>query len=659
MTVTPTTTATTTATTTQTVTPTTTATLTPTATATTTPTTTATTTQTITPTTTATLTPTATATTTPTTTATTTQTITPTTTATLTPTTTATATTSATPTGTATRTATATISVTPTPTATLTPTFTMTPTATPTTTATGATKTPTPTPTHTTVIEACDCGNGRTMLEECICGKGYQGAMNTSTVTVYSVNSDGTNNAILGTTTTDMNGNFALYVNQQSGPVRVVVSGGTFASEEDNSTISSPGSIRALFSSLESDQTGVSVTPLSTLVDAQAVSSATVDGFASELTNAKSSIEQSYGINSDPNLLQPDFTTNGVGTDAGRAALILGGFINEDQLNCPGSPGGLVTALAADLADGTYDGMNFGTPIIYCSGTLSASAGTTQFGDAMSGQQGLTMESRAFSLGGTNNLLTTNGVTAQDTAPDASTIVTALVQTGPSGPLMFAPTPLPTMTSGRAEHTATLLPNGKILMAGGLNSGGTLNTAELFNPATKTFTASTHTMISARQDATATLLPNGKVLIAGGYNGSSNLNTAELYDPVADTFTASSSMMTSARRFANAALLPNGEVLIAGGGTNTADLYNPSTDTFTESTHMMVAGRSNATASLLPKGRVLITGGFGPGMVTESSAEIYDPAADTFTATGNNMIIARAQAAALLLPNGKVLVAGG
>jgi len=162
-----------------------------------------------------------------------------------------------------------------------------------------------------------------------------------------------------------------------------------------------------------------------------------------------------------------------------------------------------------------------------------------------------------------------------------------------------------------------------------------------------------------RQDHTATLLPNGKVLIAGGFNGSNNLSSGELYDPIAGTFTATTNAMSSARRFANAALLPTGKVLIAGGGTNTADLYDPSTNSFTASNHTMVAGRSNASATLLPKGRVLIAGGFGPGNSLLSSAEVYDPSTDTFTATANNMIVARSQATALLLPNGLVLVAGG
>jgi hypothetical protein len=483
--------------------------------------------------------------------------------------------------------------------------------------------------------------------------------MNGSTVTIVAVNADGSDGAVLGTDTTDSDGNFAAFIAPQTGAVRVEISGGTFASEEDNSTITPSDTISVLLPSVPSDTGGISVNPLSTFVDKQAVGTVVSGDYTTAISNATTSIQQSYGISSDPSFLNPDFTMTGVGTDAGRLALILGALINEDQLACPGGTGGLVSALAADLADGTFDGQSFGNPVTYCGGSLPASAGTTQFGDALSGQQGLTMASRAFTFGGTNNLLATNGVTPQDTAPDASMIVQGLVRTGPGGPLGFAPPPLPTMTSGRAEHTATLMPStGNVLMAGGFGAGmAVLNTAELFNPATKTFTASTHTMLAHRQDHTATLLPNGKVLIAGGFNGSSNLNTAEVYDPIADTFTATTNPMSSARRFANAALLPTGKVLIVGGGVNTADLYDPSTNSFTASTHTMVIGRSNASATLLPKGRVLIAGGFNGADL--SSAEVYDPDTDSFAATGNNMIVARAQATALLLPNGKVLVAGG
>ncbi|MGO8816530.1 MAG: protein kinase domain-containing protein [Terriglobia bacterium] len=230
-----------------------------------------------------------------------------------------------------------------------------------------------------------------------------------------------------------------------------------------------------------------------------------------------------------------------------------------------------------------------------------------------------------------------------------------------------------TMTKARAGHTATLLPTGMVLIAGGINSltpPPVFNSAELYNPATQTFTALASTMKSARYDHTATLLLTGQVLLTGGVNGSESvLSTAELYDPMANTFAALKSTMTTARRGHTATLLPNGQVLLAGGvpnilysaGLNTAEIYDPTAQTFTALTSTMVRALVYHTATLLPNGRVFLAGGeegngFGADLNT---SELYDPATRTFTALTATLATARFSHTATLLPNGQVLLAGG
>ena len=216
------------------------------------------------------------------------------------------------------------------------------------------------------------------------------------------------------------------------------------------------------------------------------------------------------------------------------------------------------------------------------------------------------------------------------------------------------------MTAARWSHTATLLPNGMVLVAGGDGFGS----AELYSPATGAFTA-TGSMSSARQSHTATLLPNGLVLIAGG----DGFDSAELYDPNAGTFAATGSM-TAARQSHTAMLLPNGRVLVVGGLNYAHDtmnstpppfvspeLYDPAAGTFSATGNVTVARRQNHTATLLHNGMVLIAGGNGDdgGL---ASGDVYDPATGEFSATGS-MSTARAWHTATLLRNGHVLIAGG
>ncbi len=167
-----------------------------------------------------------------------------------------------------------------------------------------------------------------------------------------------------------------------------------------------------------------------------------------------------------------------------------------------------------------------------------------------------------------------------------------------------------------------------MLIAGGLGSSGLLASAELYNPATGTFTA-TGSLNNLRYFHTATLLNNGLVLIAGGSGASGSLASAELYNPATGTFTATASLNTS-RFYHTATPLSNGQVLIAGGTGSSgafasAELYNPATGTFAATSTLNTA-RYSHTATLLPTGKVLVAGGVGPGVLATS--ELYQSGAN-------------------------------
>jgi hypothetical protein len=220
------------------------------------------------------------------------------------------------------------------------------------------------------------------------------------------------------------------------------------------------------------------------------------------------------------------------------------------------------------------------------------------------------------------------------------------------------------MTAGRARHTQTLLPDGQVLIAGGGYTQGLLsvflNTAEIYDPASRTFKA-TGSMTTPRECHTATLLPTGKVLIAGGCAGGSAagaLASAELYDPSTGAFTATGSMLT-AREFHVATPLADGTVLMTGGNDGSGhslastELYNPQTGVFSAAASMSVA-RSGHTVTPLADGRILVVGSADDSDV----AELYDPSSGSFSTAGH-LQLGRGYHTAVSLNNGKVLIAGG
>jgi hypothetical protein len=151
----------------------------------------------------------------------------------------------------------------------------------------------------------------------------------------------------------------------------------------------------------------------------------------------------------------------------------------------------------------------------------------------------------------------------------------------------------------------------------------------------------TGSLANARSAHTATLLPNGKVLAAGGAGNESDLTSAELYDPASGTW-ATTGSLPGARSDHTATLLANGKVLVAGGigpratsSLASAHLYDPATGTWT-STGRLATARYGHTATLLPSGKVLVAGGYGDGSGNRlASAELYDPASGTWPTTGH------------------------
>jgi hypothetical protein len=216
------------------------------------------------------------------------------------------------------------------------------------------------------------------------------------------------------------------------------------------------------------------------------------------------------------------------------------------------------------------------------------------------------------------------------------------------------------MASPRVAHTATLLNNGRVLVAGGMDANGIpLVTAEIYDPSNGTFTL-TGSMTTARHHFAATLLHSGKVLLTGGLDTSWNaMATAELYDPTSGTFSLTTGSMQFVHASHTATLLNTGKVLVIGWGNATAELYDPSTGTFA-ATGSMVEARVSHTATLLSSGKVLVAGGIGPpGATVLAEAELYDPASGSFRQTLGSLATARQWHAANLLQDGKVLVTGG
>jgi hypothetical protein len=309
-------------------------------------------------------------------------------------------------------------------------------------------------------------------------------------------------------------------------------------------------------------------------------------------------------------------------------------------------------------------------------GTFAGYTGTVSF-TSSDGQAELPANSTLTNGTGTFlGTLKTPGnqtITATDTATASITgTLTSIHVLAPASGF----TPTGSMQNARESHTATLLNDGKVLVAGGMHWASVppqlcfpgsrcfrlsaLASVEIFDPATGAFT-STGQMSATRVFHTATLLGDGRVLVTGGDDRyGTTFGTAEIFDTSTGLFTPTGNMVI-ARSGHTATLLANGKVLLAGGdGANgnvplTAELFDPATGQFTLTGNMNTA-RFFHTATLLNDGKVLLAGGDTGTAGSTPTAELFDPVTGTFTPTGSMSV---AHSRATLLKSGAVLMTGG
>lgn len=219
------------------------------------------------------------------------------------------------------------------------------------------------------------------------------------------------------------------------------------------------------------------------------------------------------------------------------------------------------------------------------------------------------------------------------------------------------------MSTSRAGHTATLLGNGRVLVAGGWSSvDGLLTSAELYDPVAGTWMF-TGSMSVPRQDAAAVLLNDGRVLVTGGYHGQgTTTSVVEIYDPATGSWTVTGPLLAS-RVNHSMVKLPDGRVLVVGGyPSNTGsplksvELYNPTTGQWTQARPTAYA-HAYAQAFLQSDGKVVVLGGLEPQ--ASMSVEVYDPATNTWASRAYVLVQQRDRASAVQLSDGRILLAGG
>lgn len=381
-------------------------------------------------------------------------------------------------------------------------------------------------------------------------------------------------------------------------------------------------------------------------------------------------------------LLDGRVLLTGGGTDAGKPPSkradvydwVTDTFASVGDMN-----DGRASHTATLLADGSVVVAGGGLPLAYgsaelksleifdpLSNTFTAIAATMQENASMHTATRLS-DGRVLFAGGSGVSAGVGGTSVARTVADLFDPGTRAMAPAPSS-----------MLHARSSHTATLLADGRVFLAGGLlESKASTSTSELFDPLARSFLASATKMSLPRVWHTATALPGDLALIAGGsavrtdadpsYNVDSSLAEAEVFDGKTGTSTALPRKMLSPRRSHTATFVPeSGRVLLTGGlpfgssssALSTAELFDP-TGASPSIPLTMTAPRINHTATRLQDGRILIAGGSTGGGVVHATAELFDPKTGALTAAANKLVSSRTRHAATLLDDGRVLLCGG
>ena len=221
----------------------------------------------------------------------------------------------------------------------------------------------------------------------------------------------------------------------------------------------------------------------------------------------------------------------------------------------------------------------------------------------------------------------------------------------------------PSSAAKRADHIAVMLPTGKVLVAGGVAYPSDLDkSAELYEPTADSANpwSTAAPLNDVHSGATGTLLHSGKVLVVG-YNHITNGNSAEVYDPYSDSWSFTGPPR-SRREMHSAVLLPNGKVLVTGGKYSstplaTTEIFDPATSTWSDAAPMTVARYGHTTTLIPGSGKVIAVGGYGLAG-NSNSVEVYDPVTNSWSSAAS-LSTGRSFHSSVLLPSGKLLVVGG